>query len=87
MLGIGGRTIAEAKRRLTYAEFLAWMAYRRKRGSLHFGLRGDRQMALLCLTACQLAGVKGLDRYDFLPYESRPAPQMPDLTEAIKQWA
>jgi len=66
MLGIGGRTIAEAKRRLTVSEFLAWMAYRRKYGSLHFGLRGDRQIALLLRYFLGWCGVKGIGWYDII---------------------
>ncbi|KXU38710.1 hypothetical protein AXE65_12350 [Ventosimonas gracilis] len=86
MLGIGGRTVVEAKRRLTYAEFLAWAAYRRKTGTLHAGLRGDRQTALLALTVARIAGSKGLSLYDFLPHEQPPAPQAVDLDQALKEW-
>jgi len=63
------------------------MAYRRKRGSLHFGLRGDRQVALLLRYFLGWCGVKGIGEYDLLPHEEAPAPVMPDLSEAIKQWA
>jgi len=85
--GIGGCTVAEAVQRLTYSEVLGWMAYRRKYGSLHPGLRGDQQTALLAVTVARLAGAKNLDIYDFLPHEARPAPPMPDLDKAIKEWA
>ena len=38
--GVGGSTIAEAKERLSYAEYRAWVAYLKdKRGSLHPGHR------------------------------------------------
>ncbi|MGV8637442.1 phage tail assembly protein T, partial [Pseudomonas aeruginosa] len=47
MCGIGGRTIAEAKSRLTYREFLSWCKFRSKRGSLHIGMRVERVSALL----------------------------------------
>lgn len=33
MCGIGGRTIAEAKSRLSYREFLSWCKFRDKRGA------------------------------------------------------
>lgn len=35
--GIGGRTIKEAKQRLSYQEFLAWAEYRRRYGCLNTG--------------------------------------------------
>lgn len=47
MCGIGGRTIAEAQQRLSYTEFLQWVAFRRKRGSLHWGMRSERDAAML----------------------------------------
>ena len=47
MNGIGGRTIAEAKLRISFPEFKAWAAYRNKRGSLHPGMRTERGAALL----------------------------------------
>lgn len=37
--GIGGRTIAEARQRISYTEALTWQAYIRKRGTLHVGRR------------------------------------------------
>lgn len=39
LAGVGGRTVAEAKERLTYSEALRWMAYVRKRGRPNLGLR------------------------------------------------
>lgn len=45
--GIGGRTIAEAKERLSYDEALDWFAYIRKRGSLNWGMRLEGGFALI----------------------------------------
>ncbi|MBW5800059.1 phage tail assembly protein T [Halomonas elongata] len=47
MCGIGGRTIAEAQQRLSYTEFRQWVAFRNKRGSLHWGMRSERDTAML----------------------------------------
>lgn len=47
LCGIGGRTIAEAQQNLSYPEFLSWVQYRRKRGSLHIGMRIEEGSALL----------------------------------------
>jgi len=87
--GIGGRSIAEAMRTLSYAEVLSWMAYRKKRGSLNLGLRGDRQVALPARLFLQWCGVKHIGEFDLLPYEQAPAPVMPDLTQAMKspEWS
>ncbi|HCF4207846.1 TPA: hypothetical protein NIE30_000745 [Pseudomonas aeruginosa] len=43
--GVGGSTIAEAKERLSYAEYRAWVAYLNKRGSLHPGHRLELALA------------------------------------------
>lgn len=88
MNGIGGRTIAEAKERISYPEFLTWVAYRRKRGPLNVALRVDRGAALLASLFATAhfkrrgGGDWSLD--DFLPYaDVRPV----DLETAMRQWA
>lgn len=43
--GIGGRTVAEAKMAMSYAEFLDWCRYRQQYGSLNIGMRVDRAVA------------------------------------------
>lgn len=45
MNGIGGRTIAEAQETMSYAEYVVWLKFRNKRGSLHFGMRIEEQIA------------------------------------------
>lgn len=53
--GIGGRTIAEAKERMTHHEFVSWCAYVRKRGTLHVGMRleiGFGQVLAAIARAC-----------------------------------
>ena len=47
LAGIGGRTIAEAKAAMTVAEATTWLAYRRRRGSFHTGLRIEENFAHL----------------------------------------
>ena len=69
--GIGGRTIAEAKERMTYAEALDWMAYIRKRGSLNAGLRLDAAVAVLATQINRALGGKA-EFHDFLPYHDPP---------------
>lgn len=65
--GIGGRTIAEAKERLTYREALDWIAYLRKRGTLHTGMRLEAGFALLASLIVQTNGGKARMQ-DFMPH-------------------
>src|SRR5690625_65472 len=37
--GVGGRTVAEAKERLSFVEFMSWQRYIRSPGTLNIGLR------------------------------------------------
>lgn len=69
--GIGGRTVAEAKRRISHVEFRSWLAYLRKHGSLHTGHRIDLGVARLC----SVLGTQGkMPPTDFMPeYEQEDA--------------
>lgn len=85
MCGIGGRTIEEAQSRLSYPEFLQWVAYRRKRGSLHLGMRVERGAALLAtlyVNTHKKKGAEGSKIYDFMPHEDEPALSLDDAMEA-----
>jgi len=84
--GIGGRTIAEAQSRLSYAEYRLWRAYRARRGSLNVGMRVESAIALLATmygNTHRAEGAPPFDLYDFAPHHDRP-----DLTleEAMRQW-
>jgi hypothetical protein len=82
---VGGRTIAEAKERISIQEFRSWRKYRSRRGSLHLGMRFDRGAALLAtLYANTKTKDGGFTIYDFMPHESAPALT---LEEAMKAWA
>ncbi|KAF0804933.1 phage protein [Alcanivorax xiamenensis] len=72
--GVGGRTIAEAKERLTYEEARSWFAYIQKRGSLHFGRRLEQIIAMI-----MPAWVKVADPYALMPHESRPQADSADF--------
>lgn len=73
--GIGGRTIAEAKKNMTHRESLQWVEYIRQRGSLNIARRIEKQIefsvALLCATVNNSAGGKAKVK-DFLPAEKAP---------------
>lgn len=86
LAGIGGRTIEEAKRRLSYAEFCQWVAYRQKRGSLNLGLRTERATGLLATLYANTHRKKDAPAYqlwDFLPNEE-PPPMT--LEQAMERW-
>lgn len=67
MCGVGGRTIAEAKERLSYEEALKWQAYRKKRGSLNLGLRLEEGFALVATAISRSVGGKAKFD-DFAPH-------------------
>lgn len=73
LAGIGGRTIEEAKQRMTYAEFRDWMRYREKVGPLNHLQRADYRTALLASVVNRSMGGRA-EITDFLPdYDQTPA--------------
>jgi len=64
--GIGGRTVAEAKMRMSYAEAIDWMAYIRQNGPLNTGLRLEFGVAQLLHAMYRLMG-NDVRLADFLP--------------------
>lgn len=82
LCGVGGRTVAEAKQRISYDEFLMWMAYRRRYGPLTAARRIETSLAMLML---QNNGGKA-KLADFLPF-STPEPEREiDLETAKREW-
>lgn len=82
--GIGGRTIAEARQRLSFTEYQQWRAFRHKRGSLHQGMRIERATAMLAaLYANAHSKGGGYTYYDFMPHQDEPEI---DLDQAIASW-
>lgn len=78
--GVGGRTIAEAKERMSYAEALDWMAYIQKRGSLNVGMRIEAAVAVLATQVNRALGGKA-EMTDFMPYWDQPEPTIDDLAK------
>nr|WP_080995474.1 hypothetical protein [Thiopseudomonas alkaliphila] len=68
--GVGGNTIAEAKSRISYPEFLAWLAYRDKRGSLNIGRRVEQAVGLLSKLLLDMNQKNDLNAVDFMPHEN-----------------
>ncbi|UVL70600.1 hypothetical protein [Pseudomonas protegens] len=86
MNGIGGRTIAEAQQNMTYPEFVVWMKFRAKRGSLHLGLRVE--MALAQFQAFYVNSRTAKDAPKVYPQDFAPHmdPRVESLDEAISTW-
>ena len=93
MAGVGGRTVAEAKANLGWAEFHQWMAYREKHGPLHAGKRIEDAAALIALhvnaTIPRSKGAK-LPRFEeFQMYRRAPVEAEAvavDLATAMERW-
>ena len=81
--GIGGGTIAEAKATLSYAEVLAWIAYRDKHGSLNLARRVELSAALIALQVNRSGGGKA-ELYDFMPHHVKPGTA---LEQAMAEWS
>lgn len=68
---------------MTYDEFLAWVAYRAKRGSLHFGMRIESAVATLSALFANAHSKGGFTPHDFAPHHDEPAI---DLETAMERW-
>lgn len=65
LAGIGGRTIAEAKRNLSWQEANAWFRYIGLRGTINQGLRTE---ALIANVAVMIAAASNQKKKDGQPY-------------------
>lgn len=82
LAGVGGRTIAEAKQRISYAEAQDWAEFIRRRGSLHVGLRLEQGFAMLRAAINNALGGSATMR-DYMPHFDEPET---DLETAMKEW-
>ncbi|MEF9671940.1 hypothetical protein QNM99_03850 [Pseudomonas sp. PCH446] len=86
MNGIGGRTIAEAQENITYSEFMVWMKFRARRGSLHQGMRVEMALAQFQAFYVNSKTVKDAPRHyqqDFAPHMD---PRVETLEDAVASW-
>jgi len=65
--GVGGRTVAEAKERLTYTEALQWGQYIAQRGTLNLGMRMEAHTAQLMALVATAAGMKDASGKQYTP--------------------
>lgn len=83
MAGVGGRTIEEAKERLTYDEYLRWVEYRRMRGSFNVGMRIEECSALVAQQVNNSAGGKAKIG-DFMPHKDEEFAKLTDVFAMLK---
>jgi hypothetical protein len=85
--GVGGRSVWEAKRNVSQAEFVDWCEYRERFGSLNLGMRLEAGFALVSLLMNRsLGGQANIE--DFMPHleqqEATPEDIMKLLTGSKK---
>ena len=82
LAGVGGRTIEEAKNRMTYVEYLQWLKYRRRRGSLFMGNRLESGFALIAwMIHRALGGKKEMDF--FMPHWEQPQQSVDEVMKIL----
>jgi hypothetical protein len=82
LAGVGGRTVAEAKERLQYSEFMDWLTYRRMRGSLNVSTRLESGIALLASMISRACGGNA-SQLDFMPHAEPPATADATLSDVV----
>ncbi|MDA8485167.1 hypothetical protein NNO07_19035 [Pseudomonas resinovorans] len=80
--GVGGRTVAEARERMTYGEAQDWASYFRARGSINLGLRLEQGFALLATLLMRLHG-RDADMADYMPSHDRKEPDINDVMKIL----
>lgn len=86
LAGIGGRTIEEAKARLSMSEARNWARYRGEKGELFLGTRLERALSFSSFFLARMAGNKDVRRPDFLTYEEYEG-QKNAMFEAFRKFA
>jgi len=86
LCGIGGRTIDEAQRNISYEEFVRWVKYRNMRGSFNFGLRMEHDIAMFAsmfANRYRKDGSTPFKIYDFAPHLDAPEVTLDDWRKAV----
>lgn len=78
--GVGGKTIREAKKNLTYTEAQDWMEYYKLRGTFNQNRKMEWGFAMVAWMVNR-AGGGTAELQDFMPYSKTPES---DLEEAMK---
>lgn len=85
LAGIGGRTIAEAQENLSYIEFMQWLEYRKRYGSLTIATRIEEGIALLNATYANRHRREHSPPYSIDDFLSRPEREITE-EEAMQEW-
>jgi hypothetical protein len=81
--GVGGNTIEEAQQNISLNEFMSWLAYRKKRGSLHVGMRVEYGSALLATLYANSKSKRPYKIWDFMQHdEEKPI----SIEQAMETW-
>lgn len=83
--GIGGHTIAQAKKNLSYREVLLWRAYYERYGSLNVNRRLEQELAELKMMFAIKLGAKDVDIYDYMPHEDAPMISFNEMREQYER--
>jgi hypothetical protein len=86
LAGVGGRTIEEAKARLSYDEYLRWLQYARKRGGFNLGMRIEEAAAIVAQQVNNGAGGKA-KMVDFLMHRDEELASLTDVFGLLKSKA
>lgn len=82
--GIGGRTIEEAKRRIDYAEFLDWCAYRKKYGPINVNRGLEYGFAMLASKFHNAFFEDKKKMSDFMPHYEEPVAGIADVMNILR---
>jgi hypothetical protein len=80
--GIGGRTVEEAKERISYAEYLDWCEYLGTRGTIHVGMRLEAGFALIAMILNRALGGTSTV-FDFMPHVEEPETSIEDVMKIL----
>lgn len=75
--------MAEAKASISYAEAMAWAAYRNKHGSFNLAARSEQMSAVIALQVNRLGGGTA-ELIDFMPHQEKAGVS---LETAMAEWA
>lgn len=81
--GIGGRTIAEAKERITYDEYVDWCAYRKKHGPINVNRSLEYGFAMIAMLIHNANYTNKKEMTAFMPHFTQ-APV--SIEEAMERW-
>jgi len=82
LCGVGGMTIEEAQKNISYEEFTRWVKYRNKRGSFNAALRNEHDLAMIMqmfANRYRKESAAPFSIYDFAPHLDEPELTIDDM--------